>query len=89
MINRGLIKESQVRIVWQSDEVPQDPISVRVGLDPALTKRLQEALVGIDAARAKSIPMPTNYTGFVLATDGDYKRVLDASVTVGRIPTKP
>lgn len=85
MINRKLIEAPKVRIVWQSDEVPQDPISVRVGLDPALTKRLQDALVGIDADKAKTIPMPANYTGFVAATDGDYKKVHDASVAVGRI----
>jgi phosphonate transport system substrate-binding protein len=88
MINRDLVKASQVRVVWQSDEVPQDPISVRIGLDPALTKRLQDALVGIDAAKAKSIPMPANYTGFVAATDADYKKVHDASVAVGRIPKR-
>ncbi|MES2508978.1 MAG: phosphate/phosphite/phosphonate ABC transporter substrate-binding protein [Pseudomonadota bacterium] len=85
MINRKLVEAPKVRIVWQSDAVPQDPISVRVGLDPALTKRLQDALVGIDDAKVKSIPMPANYTGFVSATDDDYRKVHDASVAVGRI----
>ncbi|MES2415954.1 MAG: phosphate/phosphite/phosphonate ABC transporter substrate-binding protein [Pseudomonadota bacterium] len=85
MIARGAAKDSESRILWTSPDVPQDPIQVRNGLDPALTKRLQAALVAIDDAKAKSIPMPPNYTGFVTTTDADYKSVHDASVLVGRI----
>ena len=85
MIRRGLVKEQAVPVIWRSDEVPQDPISVRNGLEPALVKRLQEALVAIDAERVKSIPMPAGYTGFVPATDETYRKVHDASVIVGRI----
>ncbi|MDB5848273.1 MAG: hypothetical protein JWP29_2025 [Rhodoferax sp.] len=33
--------------------------------------------------------MPTNYTGFVAASDADYQSVLDASIAVGRIAKKP
>ena len=85
MIARGAAKESESRIIWTSPDVPQDPISVRNGLDPVLTKRLLDALVGIDDAKAKSIPMPPNYTGFVPTNDAAYKSVYDASVLVGRI----
>ncbi len=85
MIARGAAKESESRIIWTSPDVPQDPISVRNGLDPALTKRLLDALVAIDDAKAKSIPMPPNYTGFVPTNDAAYKSVYDASVLVGRI----
>lgn len=89
MIAKGTVKASDSRIVWTSPDVPQDPISVRNGLDAGLVKRLQDALAAIDAGKAKSIPLPPNYTGFVSATDANYKAVLDASVAVGRIVAKP
>jgi phosphonate transport system substrate-binding protein len=89
MIAKGLVKEADTRVVWTSADVPQDPISVRNGLDAGLVQRLQQVLAAIDTERAKAIPMPTNYTGFVLAGDADYRSVLDASIAVGRIAKKP
>lgn len=86
MIARGALKPEDARVVWTSDPVPQDPIAVRNGLDPALTQRLQAVLAGIDAGRAKSIPMPPGYTGFVAASDASYAAMRDAGMATGRIP---
>jgi phosphonate transport system substrate-binding protein len=70
--------------VWVSDPLPNDAIAVRKGFDPALAKRLQEILLGITEAEAKTI-LPNHYTGFVAATHQNYKMIEDAGVLVGRI----
>ena len=87
MVERGLIKPDQVRIVWTSDPLPNDPLVVRKGLDPALRAKLQEIVAGITEEQAKTI-MPARYTGWVPATHGSYKLIEDAGIAVGKIKAK-
>ena len=63
MIERGLIKADQVKIVWTSDPLPNDPLVVRKGLDPAVTKRVQDTLAAITEEQAKTIMPPTTRAG--------------------------
>ena len=71
MIERGLIKADQVKIVWTSDPLPNDPLVVRKGLDPAVTKRVRDTVAAITEEQAKTI-MPPHYTGWVPATHASY-----------------
>lgn len=89
MIARGAVRPEDVRIVWTSEPVPQDPIAVRDGLDPALVRRLQDVLAGIDAEGARRIPMPPGYTGFVTASDASYAAMREAGIATGRIRRSP
>jgi phosphonate transport system substrate-binding protein len=87
MIESGKLERAATEIVWQSDPLPNDALAVRKGFDPALAKRIQDILVDITDAQAKTI-LPAHYTGFVAATHASYKMIEDAGISVGRIKTK-
>ena len=87
MIESGKLEKAATEIVWQSDPLPNDAIAVRHGFDPALSKRIQELVVGLSDVDAKSL-LPNHYTGFVPATHASYKMIEDAGVLVGRIKKK-
>ena len=88
MVEKGVIKETDAQIVWKSDPLPNDPLVVRDGFDPALTAKLREALLAITEEEAKSI-MPNHYTGWIKADHSSYKLIEDAGIAVGRIKPKP
>lgn len=87
IIDRGAIKPGDVKIVWQSEPLPNDPIVVRADLDPALTKKVQDIVLAITEEQALAL-MPKNYTGWVPATHANYKLIEDAGVSVGRLKPK-
>jgi len=84
MMESGKLDKAATEVVWVSDPLPNDAIAVRKGFDPTLAKRLQEILLGITEAEAKTI-LPNHYTGFVAATHQNYKMIEDAGVLMGRI----
>lgn len=84
LIERGLVKPEQVKTVWTSDPLPNDPLVVRKGFDPAMTKKIQDAVLAISEDDAKAL-MPKNYTGWVPNTHAGYKLIEDAGIAVGRI----
>jgi phosphonate transport system substrate-binding protein len=87
MIESGKLEKAATEIVWQSDPLPNDAIAVRHGFDPTLARRVQELVVGLSEADAKSL-LPNHYTGFVPATHASYKMIEDAGILVGRIKKK-
>jgi phosphonate transport system substrate-binding protein len=87
MVDRGLIKKEQVKIVWTSDPLPNDPLVVRKGFDPARTKQIQEIVTAITEEQAKTI-MPPRYTGWVPATHASYRMIEEAGIAVGKIRPK-
>jgi phosphonate transport system substrate-binding protein len=87
IIDRGTIKPSDVKIVWQSEALPNDPIVVRADLDPALTRKVQDIVLAITEEQALTL-MPKNYTGWVPATHANYKLIEDAGISVGRLKPK-
>lgn len=87
LIEKGTIKPEQIKMVWTSDPLPNDPLVVRSGLDPAVTSKVQEAVLAISEEQALTL-MPKNYTGWVAATHASYKLIEDAGVSVGRLKPK-
>jgi ABC-type phosphate/phosphonate transport system substrate-binding protein len=69
-----------------SARLPAAPLPPE-SFDPALAKRIQQILLEITEAQAKTI-LPNHYTGFVAATHESYKTIEDAGVLVGRIKKK-
>lgn len=47
MENDGKIKPDDVRVIWQSDPIPNSPIAVRKALPEDLKKRIQKALLDL------------------------------------------
>ena len=81
MIEGGKLKESDTKVVWTSDPLPNDAIGVRKGFDAALASRIQDILVGLTAEEAKTV-LPNHYTGFIAATNDSYKAIRDAAVSL-------
>lgn len=84
LIDKGIVKADQVKTVWTSDPLPNDPLVVRKGFDPAMTKKIQDAVLAIGEEDAKTL-MPKNYTGWVRNDHSGYKLIEDAGIAVGRL----
>lgn len=68
MIEQGLIKADQSRVIWESPPLPNDAFAVSSVLarDKEFVVRLQTALAGVgDALKAQPSLLPAHYTGFV------------------------
>src|SRR5690606_19693149 len=76
-LDRGTFKADQIKIVWTSDPLPNDPLVVRADLDPELIKKVQDAVLAITEEQALAL-MPKNYTGWVAADHASYKIIEDA-----------
>lgn len=87
LIDRGAVRADQVKVVWKSDPLPNDPLVVRADFDPAMTRKVQDAVLAITEEQALTL-MPKNYTGWVEATHANYKLIEDAGIAVGRLKPK-
>jgi phosphonate transport system substrate-binding protein len=84
MIENDAISPQATKIVWTSDDLPNDAIAVRTGLDPVLAKKIQEILVAMTDEQAAAV-LPKHYTGFVVSTPATYKLIEDAGFAVGAL----
>jgi len=84
MIAAGRIKADQVKVVWQSEPLPNDALAVRKDLDPQLRQAITDAVLAITPEKAKTV-MPTNYTGWERATPHTYDLIEAAGRGLGRI----
>jgi phosphonate transport system substrate-binding protein len=75
------INRDDLKIIWESDPLPNDPIAVRGGLPAEVMEGLQAALVGISPAEAKAL-LPENYTGFVKSDGKNYAPIQAAGKAV-------
>lgn len=87
MISAGRIKETDTKIVWTSDPLPNDAFALPKGVSKEYSAQVQAILTAITAEQAKAI-MPPRYTGFVAATHASYKMIESAGIQLGRIKAK-
>ena len=91
MIEQGLIKAEDSKIIWQSDPLPNDAFAVSAELfkDHALVKQLQDALaeVGPELKQTPNL-LPAHYTGFVVKDNSYYKPIRDAGLATGKLAPK-
>ncbi|NJK99331.1 MAG: phosphate/phosphite/phosphonate ABC transporter substrate-binding protein [Spirulinaceae cyanobacterium RM2_2_10] len=78
------IDKDELKIIWESEPLPNDPIAVRGGLPEEIIAGLQAALEGIDAAKAEEL-LPENYTGFVSSDGSNYEPIQAAGQAVGKL----
>jgi phosphonate transport system substrate-binding protein len=91
MIDQGLIKAEQSRVIWQSPALPNDAVAVRAGLhtDAAFVQRLQAALTEIGPLLStRPQLLPARYTGFVVGNNAFYKPIRDAGLATGKLTPK-
>ena len=80
----GRIDRSQLKIIWESDPLPNDPIAVRGGLPDEIKAKLQAELASISTENA-TVLLPENYTGFVASDDSNYAPIQAAGKSVGKL----
>jgi phosphonate transport system substrate-binding protein len=84
MIENGAILPQATKLVWTSDDLPNDAIAVRAGLEAGLAKKIQEILVAMTDEQAAAV-LPKHYTGFIASTNANYKPIEDAGLAVGAL----
>ncbi len=84
MIAAGRVHDSQLKVVWRSDPLPNDALAVRRDLDPGLKRAIAEAALAIGEADAARL-MPPGYTGWVPATAQTYAPIEAAGRALGRL----
>jgi phosphonate transport system substrate-binding protein len=91
MIEQGLIKEKESKIIWQSEPLPNDAFAVspEIFKNKKLIDTLTQALEGV-TQELKSTPqlLPHHYTGFVAKKDTFYKPIRDAGLATGKLMPK-
>jgi phosphonate transport system substrate-binding protein len=87
MVERGVIARDAVKVVWTSDPLPNDPLVVRKGLDPAVTEKVRQTVLAITEEEARAV-MPAHYTGWVAAGHDSYRMIQEAGIAVGKIKPK-
>ncbi|WNN91473.1 phosphate/phosphite/phosphonate ABC transporter substrate-binding protein [Gloeocapsopsis dulcis] len=84
LTDEGKIDKSKLKIIWQSNPLPNDPIVVRGSFPETIKTQLQEALVNLPPERAKTL-LPKNYTGFVASDGSNYAPIEQAGLLVGKL----
>lgn len=88
MIEQGLIRAADSRIIWTSAPLPNDAFAVSADLarDRALVARLQAALEQAgEALKTNPQLLPAHYTGFVRSDDTLYRSIRDAGLATGKL----
>jgi phosphonate transport system substrate-binding protein len=88
MIEEGLIKASDSKIIWTSAPLPNDALAVSADLarDKALVAKLQTAVEQVgDALKTSPDLLPRHYTGFVVSDDKVYAPIRDAGLATGKL----
>ncbi len=88
MIEQGLIKAADSKIIWTSAPLPNDAVAVSADLikDKALVAKLQAALeqVGTELKKNPAL-LPAHYTGFVKSDNKAYVSIRDAGLATGKL----
>lgn len=91
MIEQGLIKAEESKIIWTSAPLPNDAVALREGLanDKAFVAKLRAALREVGAAmNDQPNLLPPHYTGFVASHNSFYKPIRDAGLATGKLQAK-
>ncbi|PKO89478.1 MAG: phosphate/phosphite/phosphonate ABC transporter substrate-binding protein [Betaproteobacteria bacterium HGW-Betaproteobacteria-12] len=91
MIEQGLIKAEDSKIIWTSAPLPNDAFAVSRALsaDPALIARLQAALGEVgEALKGNPKLLPPHYGGFVSRDNAFYKPIRDAGLATGKLQAR-
>lgn len=73
MVAEDILNEDEVRIIWESDPIPESPIAVRGDLSSEAKGRIKQAFVGMRPEDVGEDEIsPDGAVGYVEAKDSDY-----------------
>jgi len=84
LASTGRIDRDQIKMIWQSEPLPNDPIAIRGGLSEEVKQGLQSALVDLSPEESETL-LPPNYTGFVASDGSNYQPIEEAGQLVGQL----
>jgi phosphonate transport system substrate-binding protein len=84
LASTGKIDRSEIKIIWQSERLPNDPIAIRGGLPEKVKTGLRQAATNLSTEEAKDL-LPENYTGFAASDGSNYKPIRQAGKLVGKL----
>jgi phosphonate transport system substrate-binding protein len=91
MIDQGLIKAEDSKIIWTSAPLPNDAFAVSAELakDAAFVANVRKALEAVQS-ELKNMPnlLPNKYTGFVNKDNGYYAPIREAGLATGNLSAK-
>ena len=85
-IDAGTFDESKFRQVWKSEEIPNDPITVRSNLPQEFQDAVREALLDLDATDVERVSafLGVDPAGpLIPVTDETYRPLFDLAETMG------
>jgi len=88
MIDQGLIKAADSKIIWTSAPLPNDAVAVSADLfkDKVFVAKLQAALADVGAElKTQTNLLPKSYTGFVTKDNSFYAPIRDAGLATGKL----
>ncbi len=91
MVEQGLIKASDSKIIWKSEPLPNDAFAVSAELykDKKFVSSLQKALTNaVEELKKNPELFPKHYTGFVVKDNSFYKIIRDAGLATGKLTPK-
>ena len=80
-IEAGVIRESEVVIIYRSEPICNSPIAIRSDLSESLKQRIKEAFLNMP--KSLSLNYGTKCLGFVEAKDKDYDPIREIAETLG------
>lgn len=82
----GTFDQSQFRQVWESNEIPNDPITIRGNMPQEFQDVVKEALLGLDAAAVEEVSgfLGVDPAGpLIPVTNDTYRPLFDLAATMG------
>lgn len=82
----GTFDESKFRQVWESNEIPNDPITVRGNMPQEFQDAVKEALLGLDATAVEEVSgfLGVDPAGpLIPVTNDTYRPLFDLAATMG------
>lgn len=88
-VEKGLIEEKDVFLIWKSDPIPRSPIAVRGGLDEALIKKIQQAFLDMPQKAPEAFEQfEGRWEGnesYVAVSDETYEGIRQLAIALGKL----
>lgn len=77
MLAEGVVKDGEVRVIHESQPIPESPIAVRAGLQGETKDKIQKVFVNMTPEDAGAESLGSEAVGYVEAKDSDYDVIRD------------
>ena len=83
MLSEGVVGENELRVIHESEAIPESPVAVRGGLPEETKNQIKEVFVGMSADDLGVEFLGSEAVGYIEAGDSDYDVIRDLVDTLG------